>query len=267
MNCDSIRPGSWQRSEDDGWIRLLRFPLAARLHIPAADGRVVCGLTFPKNSPPWVGWMRVSCIAVEIEGSAFQISLRDTVKAFFHARLERKNDELWLTLTWRPASYSSRETSAGPPKLLLQEHKTVQEVWQGFRKWMDEKWPRQPTCTPDWITKIPCAVYVELWRGSGTITHTFKELTSLLTAMHDAGIPENALLYFWGFHAPFDTAYPDYRPAKELGGEYELTGLVEAAYRFGYRLMPHLNYWGCDARLSLYEKFQKEQVRDRNGVL
>jgi hypothetical protein len=105
-----------------------------------------------------------------------------------------------------------------------------------------------------------------MWTGSGTITHTFEDLVGLLNAMHEAEVPKNSLLYFWGFHAPFDTAYPNYWPANALGGEDGMTAVVDAAHHFGYRLMPHLNYWGCDGHLPIFENFRGEQVRDRNGV-
>jgi hypothetical protein len=245
---------------------MLRFPLHTKLHLPVEDGRVVTGTSFTPDFPGWGGWMRLSCIAAELEGVTLQISLREAKKVFHRVWVERKDDELCLCLTWRQASFSPRKESTGPPELHLQEHKNVQEVWQDHRKWMDKIWPRQTTYTSGWVNKIPCAVYVEMWTGSGTITHTFSDLVGLMTTMYDAGIPENALLYFWGFHAPFDTNYPNYWPAEELGGEDGLMAVVETARNFGYRLMPHFNYWGCDPRLPVYQELQSEQVRNRYGV-
>jgi len=255
----------WRKSADGTWLQVIRVPAAARLHIPAEDGRVVDGKAFPQGGAPWGGWLRVSCMAVEMDGAAVQISLREPVKSFTEVRVERDQTGFRLILSWRAAACAECPSAYGPPQQMVREHTIPDEVWQDYKKWMDRAWPQKPFFSPDWVKKIPSAAYVELWSGSGKITHTFQDLLGLLEAMHRAGVGKNCLLYFWGFHAPFDTAYPDYWPATELGGEDGLARVIDTAQRFGYRLMPHLNYWGCDARLPIYARFRHEQVRDRNG--
>lgn len=264
MSAYAIETGGWESSGDACWRRTTRLPLNAKLHVPCEDGRIVAAL--PEDSPPWGGWLRASCIGVELDGAILQLSLRSPKKAFFEAEIGRERESLLLSLTFRHTSCAGDDPADPPPELVLREHKHMAEVWQDYRAWMDRAWPCQPAFTPDWTKEIPAVVLVEMWTGKGTITHTFDDLDRLLGAMHDAGVPTGTLLYFWGFHAPFDTRYPEYWPASELGGEAGMSRVVETAARLGYRLMPHLNYWGCDGRLPVYDQLRGEQVRDRSGV-
>ena len=265
MDILSASIGNWETAGDGSWTQVSRFPPDARLHIPAEDGRIVHDATFPDGSPTWGGRLRVSCIAVELGGATRQLSVREPGKSYVLAQVERRGNAFVLELTWRPAAYAPRLGTDGPPRQIVREHGDPASVWRDYRRWMDQVWPRQPTFTPNWVRQMPSAVYVELWTGSGTITHTFGDLVALLKKMAGAGVPKDCLLYFWGFHAPFDTAYPNYRPADELGGADGMAALVDTAHCLGYRLMPHLNYWGCDGRLPIFERFRHAQVKDRNG--
>ena len=265
MNAISIQEGRWQPGDDGCWVQSLRLPLDARLYVPCEDGRIVERGTLAEDSRPWGGRLRASCIGLELDGAALQLSLRSPKKAFLTAEVRREPGSFLLSLTFRRASYAQDEPACPPPELTLREHKCMAEVWRDYREWMDQAWPRASAFAPDWTRNLPAAVFVEMWTGRGTITHTFDDLARLLGSMHEKGIPRGALLYFWGFHAPFDTRYPEYWPAEELGGESGLLRVVETAARLGYLLMPHLNYWGCDGRLSVYKQFREEQVRDRSG--
>ena len=256
--------GDWTPGRDGAWAHTTRLPLQARLHVPCEDGRIVAAPA--EDAPPWGGWLRVSCIGVELDGANLQLSLRSDRKAFLDARIAREGGSLRLTLEYRHASYARGDPAEPPPQPVLSEHREMADVWRDYRSWMDRAWPREPVFAPDWTTGVPAVVLVELWTGNGTITHTFDDLARLLGSMHEAGVPRGTILYFWGFHGPFDTKYPEYWPARELGGEAGMSRVVEAAARLGYRLMPHLNYWGCDGRLPLFERFRSAQVRDRSGA-
>jgi len=54
---------------------------------------------------------------------------------------------------------------------------------------------------------------------------------------------------------PYDRNYPDYT------ADERFPAFVEAAHRLGFRVMPHVNYFGCDLRHPLYERFKAFQLR------
>jgi hypothetical protein len=70
-------------------------------------------------------------------------------------------------------------------------------------------------------------------------------------------IPRRTLLYVpsWRRHE-YDRNYPDYEAAPEFGP------FVMAAHRLGFRVMPHVNYFGCDPKSPEYERFRRYQMRD-----
>jgi len=69
--------------------------------------------------------------------------------------------------------------------------------------------------------------------------------------------PRQTLLYLpgWRKHG-YDRMYPDYTAAPEFGP------FVKEAHRLGFRVMPHVNYFGCDPKHPLYERFRHWQMRD-----
>jgi len=264
MGTSSIDLSDWTPGSGGSWTQTTQLPLHARLHVPCENGRVIDARS--DASLPWGGWLRASCVGVEVDDASLQLSLRTRNKAFVEAMVSRNGSALQLTLTYRLASYAAGDSAEPPPKPVLCERPGMADVWQDYRKWMDTAWPRQPFFEPDFAKRIPAVVLVELWTGNGTITHTFEDLVRLLGSMREAEVPKGTMLYFWGFHGPFDTRYPEYWPAPELGGEAGLSRVVETAAKLGYRLMPHLNYWGCDGRLPEYEQLRADQVRDRSGA-
>jgi len=261
---NSIKFSDWTKQPDGAWTLAIRFPLGARIHVPCEDGRVVEGQKLPVDFVPWGGWLRVSCMAVEFEGAALSISFREDRASYLMAYAEREENDVLITMTQKGFAWSKKELPEPTPPVCA-EHANVDEVWREHRRWMDKAWPTQPAYSPDWVREIPACVYLEMWTGDGTITHTFDDFARMLEAMNGAGVPEGTLVYFWGFHAPFDTRYPEYWPARELGGEGGMSKVVDTARRYGYRLMPHLNYQGCDGSLPIYEKFKHAQARDAEG--
>ncbi|HSV74623.1 MAG TPA: DUF6259 domain-containing protein [Chthonomonadales bacterium] len=69
--------------------------------------------------------------------------------------------------------------------------------------------------------------------------------------------PRQTLLYVpnWRRHE-YDRMYPDYTAAPQFGP------FVREAHRLGFRVMPHVNYFGCDPNHPLYERFRRWQMRD-----
>jgi len=69
--------------------------------------------------------------------------------------------------------------------------------------------------------------------------------------------PAQTLLYIPGWRRDeYDRNYPDYTASPQFGP------FVKAAHRLGFRVMPHVNYFGCDPRNPLYSTFRKWHMRD-----
>ncbi|MBM3493644.1 MAG: hypothetical protein FJX72_04875 [Armatimonadetes bacterium] len=70
-------------------------------------------------------------------------------------------------------------------------------------------------------------------------------------------IPSRTLLYVPNWRRDgYDRNYPDYTALPEFGP------FVTAAHRLGYRVMPHVNYFGCDPKNPEYERFRRYHMRD-----
>ncbi|MBI5687708.1 MAG: hypothetical protein HZC54_21775 [Verrucomicrobia bacterium] len=70
--------------------------------------------------------------------------------------------------------------------------------------------------------------------------------------------PEQTLLYVPNWrHDGYDRNYPDYTADAKFGP------WNERAHALGFRVMPHVNYFGCDPLHPLYEKFKPQHMRDR----
>lgn len=69
--------------------------------------------------------------------------------------------------------------------------------------------------------------------------------------------PEQTLLYVpnWRRNG-YDRNYPDYTAHDKFGP------WNDRAHALGFRVMPHVNYFGCDPLHPLYEKFKPQQMRD-----
>ncbi len=70
-------------------------------------------------------------------------------------------------------------------------------------------------------------------------------------------VPRQTLLYVPGWRRDgYDRNYPDYTPAPGFGP------FVAAAKQLGFRVMPHVNYFGCDPKNPEYERFRRFHMRD-----
>ena len=65
------------------------------------------------------------------------------------------------------------------------------------------------------------------------------------------------LLYIAGWRKDeYDRNYPDYTPNPQF------IPFVQEAHRLGFRVMAHVNYFGCDPKHPLYERFAQYHMRD-----
>lgn len=115
-----------------------------------------------------------------------------------------------------------------------------------YRQWLGETLPlaQAKAAQPPWVREIRLCV----------IMQPDLELLGPLAARCD---PTQTLLYVPNWRADgYDRNYPDYTPLPDF------KSFIDEAHRYGFRVMPHANYFGCDPKHPLYERFAPCQLRD-----
>lgn len=125
--------------------------------------------------------------------------------------------------------------------------------------------PLPPKSSPGRPPRIARGVTLDLILPEGRIAHRLEDAERLVRELADRGLSRDTLLYLCGMFAPYDSAYPRYVPAEEVGGDTGLARLVETARKHGVRVMPHVNFWGYDVQSGLIPDYRDFQVRDAAG--
>jgi len=115
-----------------------------------------------------------------------------------------------------------------------------------YRAWATAAYRLQPLAPrrPRWASEIALVAIV------GMDIPTIR-----LLAQHVD--PHKTLLYVPSWRKDgYDRNYPDYTPLPEFGP------FVAEAHRLGFRVMPHVNYFGCDPLNPEYQRFRQYQMRD-----
>jgi len=108
----------------------------------------------------------------------------------------------------------------------------------------------------------------DLWLPDGTIYHNYSDIITFLKVLKKNNLIDKTLIFLAGFPAPFDTMYPEYKAAYELGGEKKLKEAVDFARNNNCMLMPHINYWGVSVdNVKMLRKFEKFRLRYKNGEI
>ena len=251
----------WETTSAGRWTRTLDFPLTARVHVPGEDGRI-WDASVPVGTQ-WTPGSRANFLIVEDGGAFTLLTPFEQRPVFYGWTCNREEDR--LTIRWHMFLARTFTGSQETPDWHAQEFATCDAAVAAYRQWMTQVFPQPERYRPGWTEKIPGCVMLQLWAGTGEIDHTLDELAGLLAAMHKAGVPRDTLVYFWGWFAPFDTKYPEYWPAPEVGGEAGFTKVIEAARRFGYRLLPHTNHQGFNADVPGFSEFSADQATDVQG--
>jgi hypothetical protein len=253
----------WIASSPRRWTRWIELPLTARLHVPGEDGRL-----WDASVPEGRRWApaipRANFLIAEQDGAFTLLTPFDSRPVFYNWELERRPDRLVARYDVRLAAAAPRDLEGALGWYAL-NFRTRNEAVAAYRDWMTRALPQPARHRPEWTERIPGCVLIQLWAGTGEIDHTFSELADLLSTMHDQGVPRDTLVYFWGWFAPFDRLYPEFWPARELGGEAGLWRVIDAARRYGYRLMPHTNHHGFSEDAPRFAEFASEQATDAQG--
>lgn len=112
---------------------------------------------------------------------------------------------------------------------------------------------------------IQRAITLDMWLSNGHISHNYADAIRLVKELAQRQIGKGMLLYLPGWHAPYDTGYPAYKPSDALGGTQQFHDLIRIATDHGICVMPHLNFWAYDVSSGLLPDYLDYQVRDDQG--
>lgn len=145
-----------------------------------------------------------------------------------NAPFEGKKDVTSLTWHFRPYSGEWREGASI------------------YRDWHRKTFKPKVAEEPGWVRDIRAEVHI------GMDPETLDALVS-------AGVdPKQTLIYVADWRTNrYDVNYPDYTPSEALAP------FIKKAHELGFRVMLHVNYFGCDPKMPEYERFKKLQIRHK----
>ena len=115
-----------------------------------------------------------------------------------------------------------------------------------YRKWIEAH--RQLT---------PLAQQQPAWVGNTRLVVTMRLDPLLLPDLARRCNPAQTLLYITGWRRDgYDRNYPDYTAVTNLDA------FVTEAHRLGFRVMAHVNYFGCHPENPVYEQVKHAHMRD-----
>ncbi|MFP4502671.1 MAG: DUF6259 domain-containing protein [Candidatus Hydrogenedentota bacterium] len=227
---------------------IARIPAEMDIIVPGRSG-----LRFTKDLPGMhhvldypMQW-EAQMVIVQGENAGFWVWADDKEGSFKRLTITRTPDGWELGLaSVNQAPFSKQQAAASPPWHI--------EVFEGdwrtpariYRDYMQEH--STPTAVADqkpaWVKDIRCCV----------ILGVQPDLLPLLAERLD---PAQTLLYVARWReAGYDRMYPDYTARADLDA------FIDAAHDAGFKVMLHVNYFGCDPKHPAYEQFKQYQIRD-----
>ena len=211
------------------------------------------GVAFTRGRAPfsslafsWPSGWEAGMVLLQMQKGGFLISAEDPEMRFKKLWVQHANRTFGLRFeSDNHAPFDeSRETASVPWRVTA--YRGDWRVGAGmYRRWMAETLRPVPMerREPAWAKDIRFLAIVGL-------------KTDVLTELAKHVVPERTLLYVPGWRRdPYDVNYPEYAGADAFGP------FVEAAHALGYRVMPHVNYFGCDLKHPLYERYKEVQLR------
>ena len=220
------------------------------LILPAQGGQIL-NAEYPKPSADfgYPGAWETQLAIIQGEHGGFFVRGTDPTFQFKQLRYERDLDSFALGFqTHNQAPFDTLKSA----KSVTWRLNTYAGDWrvpaEQYRNWMEQTFnPRRLSDMPAWVGNIGLVVICDLDLG-------------FLDRLAELIDPAKTLLYVVGWRKhPYDVNYPDYTAEEDFGI------LVEAAHRYGFRVMPHANLVGVSPYHPLYTEFQNSQFREPWG--
>ena len=243
----SPTPGVWGIE-----CRLGPLPLSYNLIVPGRSGvrltRETPGRKHTFDYP--LGWEAQFLIG---EGNWEGLYVwADDPKNCFKRLTISKEDSGWHLgfYTLNQAPFESHKTCSSVPWHVNLYEGDWRVPARRYRNWAERHLRPTPLKeqSPSWIQEIRCVVIMEL-------------SADLLAPLAERLHPTQTLLYIPSWRkAGYDRDYPVYDESLNA-----LDPFLHEAHGAGFRVMLHVNYFGCDPLNPLYDRFEAHQVRSPWG--
>jgi hypothetical protein len=114
----------------------------------------------------------------------------------------------------------------------------------------------EETTLPQWFDDPKIFVAFEMWRSDGEILNDFGHVVSFCEDLKKLGVTRGVVVNLLGFQGPFDSRYPYFDPADQLGGSKGLEQASRAVHDGKNRLRMHFNVWGLDPYLENFNELE-----------
>jgi len=247
QHAESPRKGLW----GVGWT-ISNVPLDMNVIVPGHSGlrltRTTPGASFTFDYP--IAW-EAQLVILEGAGRGFYVWTEDARGRFKRLRLERSGHGWRLEFITMPyAPFDERSTCDSVPWRLNVYEGDWRVPARRYRDWMVQAFRPTPVAeqTPEWVRDVRCCVIMGLDQA----------VLDALPARLDAS---QTILYVPSWRkAGYDRDYPTYDEPFDT-----LDPFIERAHELGFRVMLHVNYFGCDPLNPLYEQFEPYQCRSPWG--
>ena len=193
-----------------------------------------------------MGW-ECQFVIVQGDSGGFWVWSDDTDCRFKRLRARRVGDEWILTFETTNAAPWAPQTSAESVTWRVSAYSGDWRVpARRYREWAEGPFglKRLAEQRPAWVKDIRLMV-------------TMGIQPDLLPLLRETFDPKQTLLYIPAWREDgYDRNYPEYSTSVEGFSEF-----VQQAHALGFKVMPHVNYFGCDPLNALYEQFEQYQCR------
>ncbi len=194
----------------------------------------------------WPSGWEAGFVLLQMEKGGFLIWARDSDWRFKRCRLSHERGMFSLRFeSEAEAPFEQVAELTSVPWHITAYQGDWREGAKIYRDWLRQRLnpPLLAERKPAWIGGITGMAIV------GMDVETIQELAKHV-------VPERTVLYVPSWRKDgYDRNYPDYTPFPEFAP------FVAEAHRLGFRVMAHVNYFGCDPKNPLYETYAPYQLR------
>jgi len=231
--------------------RIGPIPAELNLIVPGYGGmKMTAASSTTRVALEYPMFWEAQLLIVEGPGGGFYVWADDATGRYKRLTVTLMPSGWWLGLTtWNRAPFADLDTCLSVTWRLNAYAGDWRVPARRYREWAARHLPPVAAAQPSWVQDTRCvAIFFD-----GPDRKTLEMLAGRVD-------PSQTLVYVPDWRPEgYDRLYPTYDPVPAFAP------FVERAHALGFRVMPHLNYFGCDPEHPLYQTFKDHHVRSPWG--